>query len=98
MTRRGIEPDLEKSPYRYTVDNGWTYVFNSKHRMSRFINQHEENRVRMLEHLPIDEDKRSFACFIADVELYKYIENRGFFAISPEGFEHICMSSMVVRK
>lgn len=78
MTRRGIEYNLEISPYSFKNESGYIFVFSSKYHLNTFIKKQAANRKKINDSL-----SNRFNFYIefntlADFILYRQIEQRGF--------------------
>lgn len=79
MTRNGIFYNLDESFYKVEMeDTGLTFVFSSLLHKDKFLEEYEDFRKKINKslsqrfNLPIEQK------LIADLTLYKKIENRGF--------------------
>lgn len=79
-TRNGVYYNLEESTYRVEIDN-ITYVFSSQFHLEKFLKNVESNR-KVINTSISNRFKVPIICnYIADLALYKKIENRGFLII-----------------
>lgn len=79
MTRNGVFYNLDESFYKVELDDtGLTFVFSSLLHKNKFLEEYEDFRKKINKslsqrfNLPIEQK------LIADLTLYKKIENRGF--------------------
>ncbi|MBP5362726.1 MAG: hypothetical protein J6Y71_06890 [Ruminococcus sp.] len=96
MTRgAAIEYDLKKSPYR-VIESGNTFVFSSELHAQKFRERLREKRE--LINFSLSNRFNVAICFdiIADIMLYKEIEQRGFLIIT-EGGECKCLNHILLN-
>ena len=81
--------NLKCSPLTFSA-KGLLYFFSTELHRAKFIRTLEENRKtvrdRLLKRYRFDIDSD----YLADVYLYRSIENRGFYILSKEGVEYTC--------
>ena len=82
LTRHGVAKDITKSPYTFTemVDgNIVVFYFSSKLHLNNFIEKRPENYQMLYNHI-YKRFKFKVNCrMLSDCNLYKKIENRGFY-------------------
>lgn len=87
-TKRGVELDLPKSEYTYSI-NGYTFYFSSE-----FYLKNYKNNVRLFTEIEGAKIKSKYKVFI-DLDLYlnfvyyKKIEKRGFYVINKKTKEEV---------
>jgi len=91
MTRGGVEYNLNISPYRYTTDNGTTFVFSSNYHLDCFMKRQGENRNKINESLSNRFNYYVEFNFLADCVLYTQIEQRGFLILK-DGENYPCQN------
>lgn len=74
----------EKSPYKYFLD-GYTYYFSTNLHRNNFVNKYMENRREVNTRLYTRYRVKVRFDLLADLYLYKKIENRGFFIEDSRG-------------
>lgn len=87
ITSQGVCYDLEETPYRYEW-RGITYCFSSIPHMNKF-----KREVRKRELWLNDSLSRRFGVTmrvdeVADIQLYRQVESRGFYVITNDGAEY----------
>jgi len=96
MTRNGIEYNLAITPYRFTSNYGFTFCFSSQNHLSKFIEMKREHRTKINVSLT---NRFGFGIRlneIADIVLYKKIENRGFLIQLAGGNEITCLDNITL--
>ena len=96
MTKNGIEYNLAITPYRFTSNYGFTFCFSSKNHLSKFIEMKREHRTKINVSLT---NRFGFGIRlneIADIVLYKKIENRGFLIQLAGGNEITCLDNITL--
>lgn len=93
MTRGGVEYNLNVSPYKYTTDNGVTFVFSSKYHLDSFINRQQENRNKLNDSLSNRFNYYVEFNLLADCVLYRQIEQRGFLILK-DGEKYQCQNTI----
>lgn len=86
ITRNGVVYDLTISSYRCTID-GLTFVFSSRLHLDNFKKRLHENRERINTSLSKRFNYNIDVSQLADLVLYRKIENRGFLVLTSEGKE-----------
>lgn len=101
MTRNAIEYNLKDSPFIFIVDYGneerVEFHFSSKLHKLKFMKFYESNRLQNKEYL---KKKFGFSIYInevADINLYKVIESRGFY-LTCKGVEYTCQTEIILTK
>lgn len=98
LTRRGVATDLSKSPYIFTeiVDGKQLdFYFSSKLHLDNFVEKREENYKMLYNHI-YKRFKFKVNCrVLADLNLYKKIETRGFY-IKYNHEEFLCPTNLTL--
>lgn len=101
-TAKGIYHNLKES--EYAISNlEVAFFFSSKVYRNKFMNQYKENRMKYNEKLKKISSMGLNYNFLADLELYKLIEKRGFRVviqnrtIDDKTLHHYCARSLLTK-
>lgn len=89
MTKNGVCYQIEKSPYKFTIDEV-TFYFSSLSHKTKFCDRFLKNRVDINTSISKRFEVNFISNILCDVVLYKKIETRGFL-IEKEGLK-ICQN------
>ena len=96
LSRYGIAYDLKESPYNYNVvynEKCVNYVFSGIKNKEKFIAKLVKNRDLINESLTKRFKLKISVSLLADIELYRSIEKRGFL-IECEGMSYECVNNI----
>lgn len=99
LTRNGVAKDLAQSPYIFTeIINGdkYDFYFSSNLHLNNFVEKRDENFKMLYNHI-YKRFKFKVNCrALADLNLYKKIETRGFY-IKCNNKEFLCPSKITLN-
>lgn len=87
LTKRGVCYTLKETPYTLTIENGLKFYFSSQFHLDKFKELYAENRLNLSTSLSARFKFKTHCDEIADVTLYRKIENRGFL-VEKNGVEY----------
>lgn len=95
LTNQGVCYDLTETPYTYDW-RGVTWHFSSAPHRGKFVRE-----LRKRENWLRDSLSRRFGCtvqldIVADIQLYRQIETRGFYLITNDGAEYTDAAQIMI--
>ena len=99
LTRNGVCKDLSKSPYIFTEtfgDKQLDFHFSSKLHLGKFVRNRYENYQMIYNHIYKRFKFKTNCKMLADCNLYKKVETRGFY-IKYDGKVYSCPSSITLN-